>query len=198
MLINGLYAGAMLTVVGPHDFMQPPEGNLVMSNAEPDHAAILRDEGEPQLRDLLLFVAGDRTFGIFSDEVESTAEAKHPRPLPLAPAAVLGVVYVRGRMLTLLDSAALSSGEPLAWPPAVPAIISLRGDEQLALAADSFAGTITISSSDIETSPNDEESQTSKAVAGILRHGGERITILDVSQLFEAAVQRKERRRRRF
>ena len=169
-----------------------------MSNAEPDISATLRDEAEPQLRDLLLFVAGDRTFGIFSDEVESTAEAKHPTPLPLAPAAVLGIVYVRGRMLTLFDPTALSGGEALAWPPAVRAIISLRGDEQLALAADSFAGTITISSSDIEVSPHDEESQTSKAVAGILRHGGQKITILDAPQLFEAAVQRKERRRRRF
>src|SRR5438445_54327 len=132
------------------------------------------------------------------DAQMTTAEARHPTPLPLAPAAVLGVVYVRGRMLTLLDSAALSAGEALTWPPAVPAIISLRGDEQLALAADSFAGTITISSSDIEVSPDDEEFQTTKAVAGILRHGGEKITILDASQLFEAAVHRKERRRRRF
>jgi len=166
-----------------------------MSNAEPDISTTLRDEAEPQLRDLLLFVAGDRTFGVFSDEVESTAEAKHPTPLPLAPAAVLGIVYVRGRMLTLLDPTALSGGETLTWPPAVRAIISLRGDEQLALAA---GETITIFSSDIEISPNDEESQTSKAVAGILRHGGEKITVLDASQLFEAAVQRKERRRRRF
>jgi len=74
----------------------------------------------------------------------------------------------------------------------------LRGDEQLALAADSLAGTITISSSDIEVSPNDEDSRTSKAVTGILRHGGEKITILDASQLFQAALERKERRRRRF
>jgi len=170
-----------------------------MSNLEPD-IGTSRDEAEPQLRDLFLFAAGNRTFGIFSDEVESTAEAKHPTPLPLAPAAVLGIVYVRGRMLTLLDPNALSGGETSAWPPAVRAIISLRGDEQLALAADSFAETITIFSSDIEILPNDndEETQTSKAVAGILRHGGEKITVLEASQLFEAAVQRKERRRRRF
>jgi len=168
-----------------------------MSNPEPNTSTTLRDDADPQLRDLLLFVAGDRTFGIFADEVESTAESRHPTPLPLAPAAVLGVVYVRGRMLTLLDSAALSAGEALTWPPAVPAIISLRGDEQVALAAESLAGTITISSADIEVSP-DEDSRTSKAVAGILRHGGEKITILDASQLFEAAVERKERRRRRF
>ena len=177
--------------------MQPPKTNL-MSNAEPETGTTPHPEGEPQLRDLLLFVAGGRTFGVFSDQVESTAEAKRPTPLPLAPAAVLGVVYVRGRMLTLLDCAALSSGEAVTWPRAVPAIISLRGDQQLALAADSLAGTITISSRDIEVSPDDEEARTGKAVAGILRHGGEKVTILDASQVFEAAVHRKERRRRRF
>ncbi|MFN2579290.1 MAG: chemotaxis protein CheW [Pyrinomonadaceae bacterium] len=169
-----------------------------MSNTEPEISVSSREEPEPQLRDLLLFVAGQRTFGIFADEVESTAEAKHPTRLPRAPAAVLGVVYVRGRMLTLLDCVALSSGEVLTWPAPVPAVISLRGDEQLALAANSFAGTITISSSDIETSPEDDESPAGKAVAGILRHGGKEITVLNVPQLFEAAVQGKERRRRRF
>src|SRR2546430_13842395 len=110
-----------------------------MSDAEPDISNTMRDEAEPQLRDLLLFVAGGRTFGIFSDKVESTAEAKRPTPLPLAPAAVLGVVYVRGRMLTLLDCAALSSGQARTWPAAGPAIIFLRGGEQLGFAADSFA-----------------------------------------------------------
>src|SRR2546421_2376620 len=121
-------AGTVLTGIGPHVFMQPPKTSLVMSNPEPDTSTTLHDDAEPQLRDLLLFVADDRTFGIFADEVESTAEARHPTPLPLAPAAVLGVVYVRGRMLTLFDPTALLGGKASAWPPAVPAIISLRGD----------------------------------------------------------------------
>src|SRR2546423_3297950 len=62
-----------LTGIGLHVFMQPPKPSVVMSNAEPDIGTTLHPEGEPQLRDLLLFVAGGRTFGIFSDRVESTA-----------------------------------------------------------------------------------------------------------------------------
>jgi chemotaxis signal transduction protein len=80
----------------------------------------------------------------------------------------------------------------------IAAIICLRGDEQVALAADSICDTITISSADIEPPSDPAEAETISAIAGILRHGGEEIIILDSSRLFDAAVQRRDRRRRRF
>src|SRR5437660_12149967 len=46
--------------------------------------------GEPQLHDLVPFVAGDRVFAVFADQVEGTAEARVPAALPNAPPAVLG------------------------------------------------------------------------------------------------------------
>ncbi len=156
------------------------------------------DKAEPQLRDLFLFTAGGRTFAVYSEEVDGTAEAKKPTPLPQAPASILGVVYARGRMLTLVDPLSVTSGEPLTWPPLVPAIISLRGDEQLALAAESLGEAITVSSSDIAIADREPEPEASQAVAGVLRHGGEKITILEPRELFNVAVQRKDRRRRRF
>jgi len=156
------------------------------------------DKNEPQLRDLFLFTAGGRTFAVSSAEVDGTAEVKKPTPLPQAPASILGVVYARGRMLTLLDPAAVTAGEPLSWPSLIPAIVSLRGDEQLALAAESLGEAITVSSSDIITADSEPEPESSQAVSGVLRHGGQEITILDAGELFKVAVQRKDRRRRRF
>src|SRR2546423_10253839 len=91
---------------------------------------------DPQLRDLVPFVAGNRTFAVFAEHVEGTAEAKMPAALPRAPAAVLGVVCARGRMLTVLDPLALIDGEAHGWPRRLPCVIALRGDEQLALAGD--------------------------------------------------------------
>ncbi|HEX3086782.1 MAG TPA: chemotaxis protein CheW [Pyrinomonadaceae bacterium] len=154
------------------------------------------EDGEPQLRDLFLFTGGNRLFGVPAEEVEGTAEAKNPAPLPHAPATILGVVYARGRMLTILDPVGLAGHSPPMRASEMSAIVSLRSDEQLALAAESVAETITISSADIESSPASDSELT--AVAGILRHGGKEITILDPASLFDAAVHRKDRRRRRF
>ena len=153
---------------------------------------------EPQLRDLFLFTAGNRIFAIPADEVEGTAEAKCATSLPHAPRAILGVVYARGRMLTAIDPVAIAGDDASPWPRPIPNIISLRGDEQLALAAESISETITISSSDIQLASDSTDKEAISAVLGILRHGGKKILILDPPRLFDAAVQRRERRRRRF
>lgn len=153
---------------------------------------------EPQLRDLFLFTTGNRTFAVPADEVEGTAEAKSTTPLPHAPASILGVVYARGRMLTVIDPRAIAGDESSPNLQPIPAIVSLRGDEQLALAAESIAETITISSSDVERHRDRAVAEPFSAIDGILRHGGEKIIILDPRRLFDAAVQRKDRRRRRF
>jgi purine-binding chemotaxis protein CheW len=153
---------------------------------------------EPQLRDLFLFTAGNRIFGVRADEVEGTVEAKCAAPLPNAPAPILGVIYARGRMLTLIDPRAIAGDEASPRSQPVSVIICLRGDEQLALAAESIAETITISSADIEAPSDPTDKEPISAIAGILRHGGEEIIILDPRRLFDAAVQRRDRRRRRF
>ena len=166
-----------------------------MSTAEPEsHVAPPADE--PQLRDLFSFSAGDATFAVFAEDVEATAERSRPAKLPHAPPAVLGIVSVRGRMLTTLDPLALTNGAGGDWPAELPCVVALRGDEQLALAADSLSETITIASADIE--PNVETGGSHQAILGIARHGGKEITVLNTANLFSAAVKRRERRRRRF
>ena len=154
-------------------------------------------DAEPQLRDLFSFSAGNRAFAIFEEEVEGTAESKRPARLPNSPAAILGVVCVRGRMLTTLDPAALV-GVETNWPNELPLVIALRGDEQLALAADSLRETITIASTDIEPFNAEQTDRPHSTILGIARYGGEELTILNPNGLFSAAFQRTERRRRRF
>ncbi|MGH9901668.1 MAG: chemotaxis protein CheW, partial [Pyrinomonadaceae bacterium] len=58
---------------------------------------------ERERRELLVMQAGGRLFAVFADEAGGVTEASAPTPLPQAPAAVLGVVSVRGKMLTVLD-----------------------------------------------------------------------------------------------
>jgi chemotaxis signal transduction protein len=131
-------------------------------------------------RELFVLRAGGRAFAVYAEEAEGVAEGAQPTPLPHAPAAVLGVVCVRGRMYTLLDTAALLAGQdphanapadPRAMPPRFA--VALRGDEQLALAADEVEGPLEL----------DDDSAS--------------LHILDPTRLFDAAMQGTERRRQR-
>lgn len=159
----------------------------------------LPGEGQPdsQLHDLVPFEAGDRVFAVFADQVDGTAEGKEPARLPHAPSAVLGIVCVRGRMLTVLDPIALSTGDASTWTGSLPVVIALRGDEQLALAAQNCRATITTAEADIHR-PEENAEGGAGLLLGLVRHGGEEITVLNTDQLFRSAMRLNERRRRRF
>ena len=124
---------------------------------------------------LLSFRIGPRLFGVDESMVATVAEWRRPTPLPHAPPAVLGIVSVQGRMLTVLDLRQLTGAESVG-NPTPQHVIALRGDEQLALAVDTVEGSI--------ESPKDTN--------------GSQIEVINVSALFFLALQGRERRQRRF
>jgi purine-binding chemotaxis protein CheW len=154
-------------------------------------------EASAQLYDLLPFTINDFIFGVLTEQVDATAEAKPFARLPRAPGAIVGVVCVRGRMLTVLDAAAVLHAQTKDWPQPLPHVVVLRGDDQLALAAETCRDTITISTDDLERSSEDGAAN-GDPVLGFVTHGGEKIQIFDADRLFARAIQRRERRRRRF
>ncbi len=124
---------------------------------------------------LLSFRVGSRLFGIDEGKVATVANWRQPTPLPHAPPAVMGIVSLQGRMLTVLDLRKLTGAENT--DNSTPQhVIALRGDEQLALAVDTVEGSIEL--------PADSN--------------GSPVEILNVSALFSLAIQGRERRQRRF
>jgi purine-binding chemotaxis protein CheW len=150
------------------------------------------DESEVRVsgaRELLVLRAGGQEFAVYADEAEGVSPWVAPAPLPHAPAAVLGVVSVRGRMRTVLDPSALFG--PRAAEP-FRLIVALRGDEQLALAA---ADAERVSAAAHEPAAPPDPAST--FLRGDLRHEGRPLHLLDPARLFDAAMAGSERRRRR-
>jgi chemotaxis signal transduction protein len=132
------------------------------------------------------------TLGVFEEQVIAVNEWSEPTPLPFSPGAVLGIVCVEGRMFTVLDiggllgTAAISARRPL--------IVALRGEEQFAMAVDSWEPSLQVSSSDIETI----EESSSRLICRIVKLEDEQIPLLETSELFSEVIQGRDRRRRRF
>lgn len=146
--------------------------------------------------ELLLAQAGAWHIGLLTSDVESVATWRSPVPLPHAPPAVLGVVNVRGRMLTLLDPAVLlgeGNSKATKFQPAF--IIELRGDEQLALAVTRVDDTIGIFAAEIELSM--EAAAGANIMRGIVQGAHGQTIVLDPGELFPAAMRGAERRRSR-
>lgn len=149
---------------------------------------------EERVRKLQLFRVRTFPFGVYETEIATIAEWREPTPLPHAPDSVLGVVSIQGRMLTVLDLAALAGTEIDADEGSYRHILALRGDEQLALAVSDLGETIEFSNSDYVVAKENDQ----RFVLGVLRGAEAQFKILDVRELFTAALQGRERRRRRF
>jgi chemotaxis signal transduction protein len=158
-----------------------------------DHQFTGETNSEESARKVQLFSAGSFHFGVYEDEVATIADWREPTPLPHAPEPVLGVVSIQGRMLTLLDPALLAGGET-ASAGGYRQIIALRGDEQLALAVSEIDELISHSTRKLEESTDHHEA----SVFDVLARADMEVKILNVSQLFPAALRGRERRRRRF
>lgn len=170
-----------------------------MSSAESQSETLAAppEPHDPVLRDLFIFEAGALIFAILADQVDGITEARVPAVLPNSPQAILGVVSVRGRMLTVIDPTVLITGQSLRWPHGLPSVIGLRGDEQLALVAQHCRDKITIEDADI-VRPNEGADDDAGLLVGRVRYAGEEILVLDVNHLFASVMKQRERRRRRF
>ncbi|MGH9969304.1 MAG: chemotaxis protein CheW [Pyrinomonadaceae bacterium] len=148
----------------------------------------------PATRKLQLLRLGALLLGVFEDEIATIAEWRQPTPLPHAPAAVLGVVSVQGRVLTVLDPSLLlgqtANQNGFAWRY----IVALRGDEQLALAIEDKGETLALQVSDLNSPP----ATASRAVLGAMSHGDQLISVIETKELFPTAILGRERRQRRF
>jgi chemotaxis signal transduction protein len=165
-----------------------------MNNETSNNAQSYFDDtqSQPSSRKLQLVRAGSKQFGIFTDEIAAVVTWQQPAPLPHSPKSVRGVVSVEGRMLTVLDLVSLTTGETSANGE-LGKLIALRGDEQLALAVGELGEEIDVAAEELASLET-----AGSLVLGNLQHAGSEVSVLNLKELFPAAIQGRERRRRRF
>ena len=125
------------------------------------------------------------------EDVLTVTDWTAPTPLPFAPSSVLGVVSVHGRMFTVVDLEALMDSDGTNGENH-RCILALRGDEQLALAANKADQVL-------ETNVGVGDTQENQhLIRGTINVDGKTISILDVENLFAGVIRGRERRQRRF
>ncbi len=151
-------------------------------------------------REIILMSSGAHAFAVYAEEADGVTRDLKPTPLPGAPRAVEGVVCVRGRMRTVLDPLALlstsegtndSERETEETPHF---IVTLRGDEQLALAVGRVEGIFELQDG---LDRDVEQTDHGPSVRATIKHEGRAVTLLDPANIFEAAMRGTERRRQR-
>ncbi len=129
------------------------------------------------------FHLGDETYGINVMQVQEVLRYSEIAPVPGAPAYVLGIINLRGNVVTVIDTRTrfgLNSSEVTDNSR----IVIIEAEKQvIGILVDSVAEVVYLRSSEIDSAPNIGTEESAKFIQGVSNRDGELLILVDLNKL---------------
>ena len=126
----------------------------------------------------LCFKLGDQEYGIDLDIVGQIVKPPPVTCVPRLEPHILGIVSIRGAVVTLVDLRQLMNLEPTPWPRSARILIVEMKGEQIGLLVDSVTQVRRINAADLETSPALRENPQADHVLFVARPEPDQLIIV--------------------
>ncbi|HVT34525.1 MAG TPA: chemotaxis protein CheW [Nevskiaceae bacterium] len=126
-------------------------------------------------------------YGLAIGEVQEVLASADIEPVPGAPPFVLGVINLRGHIVTVLDLRSCL-GTRTAADGASCLVIANSGSQLLGFCVDGIADVVNIPQARIQPPLELSTMPAARAVRGLIKRKDEVLTLLDVGQLVPAAA----------
>ncbi|MBN4079209.1 chemotaxis protein CheW [Beggiatoa alba] len=138
-------------------------------------------EGE-ELR-WVTFRLENEKYGINVMQVQEVLRVTEIAPVPGAPIYVLGIINLRGNVVTVIDTRS-RFGLVAAEMDDATRIVIIEAEEQVVgILVDSVAEVVDLKASEIETAPNVGTEESTKFIQGVASHDGELLILVDLNKL---------------
>ncbi len=138
------------------------------------------DEDDVRLG-LAVIELGGEYFGIELAAVQEFCDITQLSPIPCCPPHILGVMNLRGDLLTLLDPRAT-----LNLPPADrgdKAVVALLGEQAVGIAVDAVHDIVYLKQEELQAPPALLRERYGAEITGVAPHSGQMMTVLNLSAL---------------
>ncbi|MBE0363694.1 purine-binding chemotaxis protein CheW [Pseudoalteromonas ulvae UL12] len=125
----------------------------------------------------------DETYGINVMQVQEVLRYTEIAPVPGAPAYVLGIINLRGNVVTVIDTRARFGlvGNDVTDNSR---IVIIEADKQvIGILVDSVAEVVYLRSSEIDSTPNIGTEESAKFIQGVSNRDGELLILVDLNKL---------------
>jgi purine-binding chemotaxis protein CheW len=129
------------------------------------------------------FRLAEETYAINVMQVQEVLRVSEIAPVPGAPHYVLGIVNLRGNVVTVIDARrrlGLESREP---DEASRVVIIEVSNQVVGILVDSVAEVIELAATEIEPAPNVGNDESSKYIQGVASRDGELTIVVDLNKL---------------
>lgn len=147
-----------------------------MSNASAEAA------GDPVIQ-LVTFRLADETYGINVMHVQEVLRITEIAPVPGAPSYVLGIINLRGNVVTVIDTRS-RFGLPSTETDDSSRIVIIESEKQVVgILVDSVAEVVELKVSEIDSAPNVGNDESSRYIQGVANRTDDLLIVVDLNKL---------------
>lgn len=148
-----------------------------------DRNVSVNEEKDDETLQWVTFKLDNETYGINVMQVQEVLRYTEIAPVPGAPDYVLGIINLRGNVVTVIDTRA-RFGLPPTDITDNTRIVIIESDEQVVgILVDSVAEVVYLRSSEIDSAPNVGTEESAKFIQGVSNRDGELLILVDLNKL---------------
>lgn len=129
------------------------------------------------------FKLDSETYGINVMQVQEVLRYTEIAPVPGAPAYVLGIINLRGNVVTVIDTRSRFGLEPAEITDNTRIVIIESEKQVIGILVDSVAEVVYLKASEIDVAPNVGNDESAKFIQGVSNRDGELLILVDLNKL---------------
>lgn len=129
------------------------------------------------------FRLGEETYGVNVMQVQEVLRMTEIAPVPGAPSYVLGIINLRGNVVTVMDTRSRFALPPHEADDATRIVIIEAEDQVVGILVDSVAEVVYLKQSDIENAPNVGNEESSRYIQGVANRDEGLLIMVDLDKL---------------
>ena len=148
-----------------------------------DRTKIAASDPNDEVLQWVTYRLDEETYGINVMQVQEVLRYTEIAPVPGAPDYVLGIINLRGNVVTVIDTRA-RFGLPPTETTDNTRIVIIESDEQVVgILVDSVAEVVYLRSSEIDSTPNVGTEESAKFIQGVSNRNGNLLILVDLNKL---------------
>jgi len=129
------------------------------------------------------FKLAKETYGINVMQVQEVLRYTEIAPVPGSPLYVLGIINLRGNVVTVIDTRARFGLEPADVTDNTRIVIIEAEKQVIGILVDSVAEVVYLKASEIDAAPNVGNDESAKFIQGVSNRDGELLILVDLDKL---------------
>ncbi|WP_372873854.1 chemotaxis protein CheW [Pseudomonas sp.] len=129
------------------------------------------------------FRLDNETYGINVMQVQEVLRHTEIAPVPGAPSYVLGIINLRGNVVTVIDTRQRFGLDSAAVTDNTRIVIIEADKQVVGIMVDSVAEVVYLRQSEVETAPNVGNDESAKFIQGVCNKNGELLILVELDKM---------------